>query len=172
MAKETNVVNSENMPKMNYGPMQLDNEEKEEIREVSIINQAVFLYRRQDEFLKQCQDLHDRAAMTYDPSGNVLISIYHKFRHAYMTTKFAMMDRDSSRIDKKLKEITSCFHDVSEKGGKANQGKIDQQAYSEIHGLLYDALELLYEGNQRSGMGMPKETRMGRASRIKEAMDQ
>lgn len=153
------------IPDMKAPPKQLsNNNDVKELKEFSVLNMAVYLFRRQDNFLTAFQAWHDYAMTNADYTGAILINCLSKLKHAALPTKYALLEKDRRILEKKLDEIARKIRD------SINGRSMTPEEYTEIHGMLYDAADFLYEANQLANMGVPRDIRTSAEDRIRKAI--
>ena|SRR3990167_1261027 len=124
-------------------------------KEVTIWNQGMFLFARQDDFITEFHKTHDRAALYYDSKGIALISCFSALRHAFLPTKHAIRKEDREKIEEKLRQISTALSEES-----ARPNGINNLQYTTIHQRLYEAVDMLYAAQQKVGMGILKERKI------------
>ncbi len=145
-------------------PLDVQKEERESIVEWSIFNQAALLFKRQDDYIRKCEE-YLMSSINYDANATNLKLARESFDYALNPTLYGMQERDREAIENKLVKVDEKFR-VGVIQGKG----YGLEGYEEIRALLKDALKLIYRGNQGAGMGMPKESRAGVGAKMRASM--
>lgn len=150
---------------MSDQPKKLSNDnDVKEIKEFSILNMAVYLFRRQDIFLTSFQTLHNTTAVNADYTGRQLVACLSTLKHAILPTEYALMEKDRKEIDRELDELSK------ELNGYLVNGGLNPEQHSKIHGWLFKIAKKLYEANQAAHMGVPRDIRTAAEDRIRQAI--
>lgn len=135
-----------------------------DVKEFSILNQAVYLFRRQDTFLTNCQEQIYVAKTNQDLSGRVLVFCLAALEQAVLPTKWAVSKESREKIENTLIRINKKLKAYSE-------GQKNKEKYNEIVSDLQDAIEALYKANQLSNLGVPMEMKLDPVEKFELGMD-
>lgn len=141
------------------------------IKEVSNWNQAQILLLRQDDFLTKAHQLHDMASRIED--GKNLLAALSAFKHAILTTKWALAEDDRKSLNKKLKayeDRLALF--LSRDYQKANQDPQAIKDYADLYTGLYELFDIFYQAQQNIRLGIPKERKMDSPDLLEQRMRQ
>lgn len=151
-------------------PPTIKNNEKDidRLKEFSVLNQAVYLFARQDKFMTAAQFGLDNAKTNQDLTGTILIKCLSAVEHAFLPTKYAMPERLDSGGGRR--KCTKLLNDINQKLSEyLKKGSLTPSEYTEIHGMLMEAIDSIYEANQNTNLGVPMDFKRDQAQKIREA---
>lgn len=151
-----NVANQPRLPSN-------DNEARE-LKEFSILNRAIYLFRRQDQYMNEAEGIHHQTKTNQDLSGANLISCLSAIEHAWLQTKYAVDEKKRRKIVEKL---NAANRDIS--AALEHNKMMAADDYTKIHAQLMDIIDAIFEANQSSNIGIPMDFKRDQGQKIREA---